>query len=278
MHLLRCKAEPLPQLDAFAAYLPSAEIISASFLARPTARVPRGAIWHIGNTSRTTEGGIFFALGRESVVTAQHFDEAAREFQEIEQIHAPFTVGVFDHETQVCGVLIRPGVSLNAREVAAKLTILLEESGIARKANSRISVDYIPDPEGFIEVLRTAHRITRFEFSFSLPNPPDDEKYIQRPLKRFAQRAGGSEGKASIRGGALNSQELIDVAKAVAATGDNATANVQMNEGGDVQRRSLSVTAVREPIDGQLHEGTGDAMMRSIRRGYLRIRGPNDGE
>ncbi len=127
MHLLRCKAEPLPQLDAFAAYLPSAEIISASFLARPTARVPRGAIWHIGNTSRTTEGGIFFALGRESVVTAQHFDEAAREFQEIEQIHAPFTVGVFDHHANGNRQLAQLAPRLKCRRCrkkAAKLTVL----------------------------------------------------------------------------------------------------------------------------------------------------------
>jgi hypothetical protein len=83
--LLRCKAEPRRQTDAFANELSPSEVLVESFLARPTARVPRGSVWHIGNTSRLAGGAVFFALGREVIVKAHEFDNSLREFREIEQ-------------------------------------------------------------------------------------------------------------------------------------------------------------------------------------------------
>lgn len=273
IHLLRCKAEPLPQLDAFRATRPSSEIIADAFMARPTTRVPRGAVWHIGNTIEIADGGLFFALGREAVVKAQQFNEGKREFEEVEQAQAPFTVGVYDMQTQAAGVLVRPGVSLSAREIATKLVVLLQSTGLASQSNTRIVVDPIQDPRGFIEVLQAAHRITRFEFDFSLPNPPDDEKYIQRPLKEFGKKIGAREGKASLKGPSLNAGELIEVTRAVAAEGDQAFANVEMRPGGGIEKRGLQHNPLKEPVEAELHEGTGPAILRAVRRAYKRVRG-----
>jgi len=213
IHLIRCKAEPLPQIDAFKAELPATEILTESFKARPTTKVPRGAVWHIGNTVEIDGGGIFFALGRETILKKQQFNEGRREFEEVEQEQAPFTVGVYDPQTQAAGVLIRQGVSLSAREICKKLEVLLESTGIAQRHNTKIVVDPISDPVGFIEVLLTASRITRFEFDFSLPNPPDDEKFIQRPLKEFGKRIGAVEGKASLKGPDLDPQHLVELGR-----------------------------------------------------------------
>ncbi len=272
IHLFRCKAEPLPQLDAFKPSLLSSEIIAQSFLARPTAKVPRGSVWHIGNAVEIRDGGVFFALGREAVVKAEQFNEGTREFEEVEQAHAPFTIGVYDLRTQATGVLIRPRVSLSAREIATKLEVLLASTGIAGTHNTRVVVDPMPDPRGFIEILRTASRITRFEFDFSVPNPPDDEKYIQRPLKAYAQRVGALEGKASVKGPSLNAEELIELTRAVAAEGDQATANVEMKPGSGIEKRGLNHNPLREPVEAALHEGAGPAILRALRRAYDRMR------
>jgi len=275
IHLLRCKALPLPQLDAFKASRPSADIVRESFLARPSARVPRGAIWHIGNTSKISGGGLFFALGREAVVKAQKFEEGAREFIEVDQAQAPFTVGVYDPKIQVAGVLVKQGVSLAAREVARKLQVLLQEPSIDNRHNTVISVDPILDPVEFVEILREAHRITRFEFNFSLPNPPDDDKYVQRPLKEYAKSIGATEGRGSFKGADLDSEPLIDLTRAIAAEGDQVTANVEMKKGTGITRRALKANAVKEPVDPELHEGTGVAILRALRRAYGRVRGEN---
>lgn len=268
IHLLRCKAEPRAQMDAFSEKLKPSEIVSQSFLARPTAKVPRGAVWHIGNTEKEEDGTVSFALGREAVVKAQQYDTVRREFREIEQSQAPFTIGVFDPETQVAGVLIRGGVSLSVAEVARKLQILLEEPGIAKRNNSEIVVDFIPDPAGFIEVLRGAHRITRFEFEFSPPNPPDDNKYIKEPLKKFAERVGATEGKTSVKGPSLDSEELIELTRELAGSGDDVSANVQMTEGAPIERRYLHANPLKEPVDASEHEGSAAAIKRAMKKGY----------
>jgi hypothetical protein len=199
---------------------------------------------------------------------APQFDEKLREFREVEQTHAPFTVGV----------LIRPGVSLSAREVATKIEALLESAGVARRANRRINVDFIPDPTGFIDSIRNAHRITRFEFSFTLPNPPDDNKYIQRPLKEFAAKAGAVEGKAAFKGESLDKDEIEEVSLAVAASGDDATANIQSSPRAPIVRKRLSVNALREAIDsGDLTNkigGIGAAIQEAMRRAYSNLRKP----
>jgi len=274
--LLRCKAEPRSQGDAFADTDEPAQIVARSFLARPTARVPRGAVWHIGNTSEMKGGAVFFALGREVIVKAHEFDNRLREFREIEQSQAPFTVGVYDPETQVAGILVRPNVSMNAKEVAAKIAILLEEPGIARRNNRQIVVDFIPDPTGFIAALETAHRITRFEFEFTPPNPPGDNKYIRQPLKNFAERAGAEEGKVSVRGYALNKNELADLTRDIAAAGDNATATIQSKEKGSLERRSLNINPLREPVDAGFHEATGDAILRATQDGFKSLKNKDE--
>jgi hypothetical protein len=268
IHLLRCKAEPRAQLDAFTGKLSPTEIVTKSFLTRPTAKVPRGAVWHIGNTEQQSDGTVSFALGREAIVKAQEYDTVRREFREIEQSQAPFTVGVYDPNSQTAGVLIRGGVSLGVREVATKLQILLEAAGVARDNNSEIVVDFIPDPSGFIEILRQAHRITRYEFEFSPPNPPDDNKYVKEPLKKFAQRVGAIEGKTSVKGPDLDKDELVSLTKEIAASGDDASANVQMEAGGQVERRHLQTDPLREQVEPGENEATSDAIKRAMKKGF----------
>lgn len=277
IHLLRCKAEPLPQIDAFRTTGVSSAVVAESFLARPTAQVPRGAVWHIGNATEIPDGGIFFALGREAVVKSQQFNEGKREFEEVEQAQAPFTVGVYDKETQAAGILIRPGVSMSPREVATKVQHLLESVGLAQQHNMQIVVDPIPDPQGFIEILLSASRITRFEFDFSVPNPPDDEKYVQRPLKEYAKRVGAVEGKAALKGPSLDANELADLTRAVAAEGDQATASVERTPGSGIEKVGLNLNPLKEAVEPQAHEGTADAILRALRRAYKRVRG-NDGQ
>lgn len=139
-------------MDAFAQALPSSDIVAQAFLKRPTTRVPRGATWHIGNTTETMDRGLFFALGREAIVKAQHFDDGRREFREVEETQSPFTVGVYDRDTQATGILVKAGASLSAREVSNKLAILLNSSGISQKYNAEIVVDFIPDPQGLFKL------------------------------------------------------------------------------------------------------------------------------
>jgi len=272
IHLIRVKAPPRPQTNAFLEEIASDSIISRSFLKRPSARVPRGAIWHIGNARELPDAAIYFALGREAVVKAQSFDDGTREFMEAALEQAPFTHGVYDRLTQTAGILVRPGVSMSAREVSKKVQVLLDSTGIAAQHNAFFDVDPILDPVGLIEALRSARRITRFEFSFSLRNPPDDEKFIQRPLKDYGGRIGATDGKASLKGESLEKEPLVDLTRAVAAEGDEVVVNLQGNDGRGIVRRSLKSNYLREDIEEKEGE-TAPLILQAIRRGYARMRG-----
>jgi hypothetical protein len=87
---------------------------------------------------------------------------------------------------------------MNAREVASKVTILLEEPGIARRNNREIVVDFIPDPTGFIAALETAHRVTDSSSSSHLPTLLATIS-TSDSLEDFAERTGAEEGKVSVR-------------------------------------------------------------------------------
>lgn len=111
IHLFRVKCESLPQGDFLSASRDPVDIISKSIEAKPTAEVGRGSEWHIGNIERIDGGGIAFAMGRTQAVTSPKFDSVSHDFLEEEAMKAPFTVGVFDADTQACGVIRKTGVS-----------------------------------------------------------------------------------------------------------------------------------------------------------------------
>lgn len=93
---------------------------------------------------------------------------------------------------------------MSPREIATKVQYLLASVGLAQQHDMRMVADPIADPQGFIAILLAATRVTRFEFAFSVPNPPDDEKYAQRPPKDYGKRIGATEGKAPLKCPSLN--------------------------------------------------------------------------
>lgn len=272
IHLLRCKAELRAQSEAFSVAMKPSDVLVESFLARPSAQVMKGTIWHIGNTKILSNGNVFFALGRESLVKDQKFDQISREFGEIESSRYPFTFGVFDPLTQVAGVIIRAGVSLSADDTAKRLNDLLIAAGVGERANREVIVDFIPDPEGFIDLINRAANVIRFDFEFSPPNPPRTDELIQEPLRRFAERASAEKGKATVSGESLNKDALIDLTKAVAATGDNATARIRDFDGAPSRPISLQRNSLRHPLDFQSGEDIGLSISRAMDEAFNQLR------
>lgn len=83
-------------------------------------------------------------------------------------------------------------------------------------------------------------------------------------------------GKASVRGEKLDTDELIDVASAVAATGDDATANVQMSPGAPILRKRLGSNSLREPVEGEDEDAVATVILNAMRRAYDFVRKADD--
>lgn len=272
MHILRVKCETLQQGDLLKPDGESVDIIRKSFENKPTAVVARGSEWHIGNVSNLNPNALSFAMGRTMAVTSPQFDPTRHDFLEEEGQRAPYTLGVFDLGTQVCGILRRPGVSQKANELAGKLATLLNASHIADGYNSAIVVDPIFDPEPFLQQLRAAALIQRFTFFVSRPNPFDVDRLIQEPAERYTEAANGKTTKIETEGENLDKGLVEDVAKAAAAKGDEASAVIRAEIGSSPKKIHLGGNPLVEPVDEKEPSGILASMLSAATSAYRRVR------
>ena len=273
IHLLRVKCEGIPQGDFLRSASDPVSIISRAIHAKPTAQVGRGSEWHIGNVEQIKPRGIAFAMGRTQAVKTPQFDIETHNFVEEEAMRAPFTIGVFDPETQTCGVMRKPGVSQSTSEIAGKLEKLLNAPSFARDANSVIVVETIPDPVGFLQSIRESQAVLRFSFTVSRPNPHDVDRLIQGPAKAFTEAAHADSARVEIEGESLDKDIIEDVTKAVAADGQVATARVKPADGGPPKHLNLHGNPVTEKVDAEANTSTVNAIFASMQRAYQRVRG-----
>ena len=273
IHVVRIRCEPLQQGGLFDRPKPTTEVIAEAIQSTPTANVGRGSEWHIGKPEVVGDGAIGFKMGRTTAVTVPKFDIETHDFFESEVESAPYTFGIFDRETQACGIVKKSGVSQSPTEISAKLERLLNASAAPETAGFRIVVDPIPDPESFIEQMRTASSITKFSFVASFENPFDVEELIQRPAERFAEAVGADTAKVEVQGEKLNEEVLEELARGVASTGEQATATVRQEGTSRGKRIYLRGNPVQEPIetDGPT-KSVYAAMWEATRQAYYRIR------
>ena len=272
IHVLRIKCESLAQGDFLRAPREPIDVITHAFRDKPTADVGSRSEWHLGNVEPIENDGIAFAMGRTMAVRSPQFDTVSHDFLEEEVMRAPFTIGVFDQRHQTCGIIRKSGVSKSSTEVAAKLSILLNAAPYARESNTRIVVDPVRDPVGFIQAVREAESVTRFSFTARRPNPHDVNRLIQRPAEEFTLAAGGDRARVEVEGDDLDRDLIEEVSKAVAAVGETAAANIRPTPGARTKRIHLSGNAVVEPVEhGATHTLVG-AILQRTREAYDRIR------
>lgn len=272
IHLMRIKCETLAQANFLTSVRDPVTVIEQSFQIKPTALVRNGSEWHIGNVELLSNGGVAFAMGRTQAVKSPLFDIDNHDFKEEEALKAPFTIGVFDKETQACGIIRKSGVSQNGYEVAKKLEVLLNSSGLAAETNTQILVETIPDPVGFIEAIFSAKFVKRFSFTVTRPNPHDIDRLIQGPAEEFTEAANGLRTKIEVEGPDLSKELIQDVAHAVAAVGEEATASIVTQAGRRSKRVHLSGNAVVEAVDPDARDSVLNSILNRTREAYYRVR------
>lgn len=273
LHLVRIRCEPLRQGGLFNNARRPSDVISDALRSTPTAPVGRGSEWHIGKPEMLKGAAIGFKMGRTTAVTVPQFDSESHDFFESEVERAPYTFGLYDQETQACGIVKKAGVSQSASEIASKLEKLLNASAYPEQSGYRIAVDPITDPAGFIEQLRSASSISKFGFTASFANPFDVEALIQRPAEEFTKMVGGEKTKVEVQGENLNEEILEDLARGVASTGDQASATVRQAGSRRGKRIFLRGNPVQEPIEEEkVSKGIYDLMLNATRSAYNRVR------
>ncbi len=207
------------------------EIIRAAIEEKPSKEIRKGNIWHIGNIELLSDTGLFFAFGRVTKSIVEKFDEKEGNFREEDDEQAPYTYVIVDLKYQVCAVAHKSKIAPKVLQIANNLAKLLNETKKAQDSNLNFVMAEIPDPSEFLEYIRTAYSIKKFDISFSPPNPWDSDKDFHEPMEKLLGATSGSKGKTSIEGENLEKEPIEELASSAASTGNTASARIQLKEG-----------------------------------------------
>jgi len=252
------------------------EIIRAAIEEKPFKEIRKGNTWHIGNIEQIGRTGLFFAFGRVTKSIVEKFDEEAGDFIEEPEEQAPYTYVILDLEYQVCAVAHKYKIAPRVSQIANNLAKLLNETNKAKDNNLTLVMAEISDPHEFLEYVRSAHVIRKFDVGFSPPNPWDVEEDFQKPMEKYLEVSGGSKGKTTIQGGNLEKGPIEKLAAAAAATGNSASAQLQQEHDGNFITKRIGRNPTSLVADEIATQDEKNSLLSKIVELYQSIR--NAGE
>lgn len=269
-HLYRAKFIKPSQLPLLVENKSSMQLFLDSIQDKPEYILATGSEWHIGNVKMFDNFSGSFAIGKTSKTTVEKFDKETGDFGEELDDSAPYTVVVFDAKIGLLGIAKKSKLAPNATGISRRIKDLLSTTKTAVDSGIEVRIDAIPDPEDFIDKLRGAYSIRKFQATFTGPNPVDADELFQKPLSVYAQNMNASSGTLAVIGEALNEDVAAAVAKSTAATGNTASARIISSKGGKSKNIKMKGDAVAISVD----EGASNSdVLERIQEEYARVRG-----
>lgn len=241
----------------------------------PAAELRKGQRWHIGNLSSIGDKGLYFRLGRTSKERLEVFKDGIFADQDFET--APYTHAIMHIDLEVIAIARKNRLGPTTKAIAHQLEKLLNNSESNRLIKARFEIGEILDPEDFISHLTSAYSIKRFWFKFSCPNPWDAERDFVQPMQSFLKESQGDEGKTTIEGGNLQPGTLEAIARSAAATGDDAGAVLQLEQGQPTVKKALHGSPASVKQDDVDDEPKKNQLLNAVIGLYHRIRGNHQG-
>jgi hypothetical protein len=198
------------------------EILKAAILEKPTLQHSRGA-WHIGNVKQLPLDGLYFAIGKELPKQVAFLDDEG-DFHNQSAIFAPNTHVLLDLKYQVLGIAKNSDLSPEPKAVARKLRDLLRATEVVEQTGCKVSIAVIYDPAEFVDMIKEASAVTKFQVSYGLPNVWDAEEDFQKPMQETSKALGSDSATASFSADDLNRDKLVSLTRAATAIGKKAKA------------------------------------------------------
>ena len=268
--LFRIKVYPSKQMFFDGPQKPS-DILVSTIESLPSAELWRGMVWHVGNICELDEKGFYFRFGR----TTKSRREIYQKGNFIDEVfeEAPYTHIILDIPTEICAIAKRNKLSRSPKGIANQLIKIFSNSETARHYGSIFEIDQLKDPEDLITHLKKAFIISHFSMTISRPNPFDVEEDIVKPFSEFIRHSNAEKGKAQIEGDELNPQLLEELSRSAAATGNDATARLKLEE----SQKPTTIYLHENPIVVQ-HDDVSDIeqkrnLLNKVRYIYKQIRG-----
>lgn len=269
-HLYRVKFIKSFQLSLFSQDKSSSELFIDTINEKPALILTTGVEWHIGNIEYFDNHTGSFAVGKTTKKTVEKFDEVSGNFIDSVDDSGPYTTVVFDCSIGLLGISMKSQLAPKASTIARKIKKLFEQTRTAIESEIDIRVDFIPDPDDFIEKLKGAYSIKKFKATFTGPNPVDADELFQKPLSVYAQKMGAEKGTLEVQGNALDEEVAEIIAKSTAATGNTATALILRDEGSKAIHIKMKKTAIIVNVD---EDATPREALLQLQEQYVRVRG-----
>jgi hypothetical protein len=257
-------------------------VLRAAIDSRPSGQIRRGVLWRVGNVHPLDRSAVYFAFGRTTPAELEVFDERTGSFEVAPFESSTSTHAIVDFENQTCALAKKATLAKDAVQLARRLARVLSSAPVVRDNESSVEIEAIPDQDDFVAILSRAHQISKFTLKFSLPNPWDAEKQIQRPLESTLAELRGTKGSTTFTGEDLDGDRLAALARATAATANDASAVVRMGRNSKPVTRHLREKSITMSIDDFEREVSpmlplGIRVARNIRdwmdEQYQRVRG-----
>ncbi len=268
--LFRIKVLASDQMRLLNDALGPRELLSQVLASRPEAEL-RPATWHIGNIERLDDAGLYFRVGKTTRATIEAYRDGV--FQDEEFEISPYTHALLDLDLELAAIAKKARLAPKTAGIARQLSRLLNEAPLVRQQDATVEISDIQDPEDFITYIREAYSIFKFSMSFSRPNPFDANQDFVQPLQKCLAESNGEKGKVEMKGEALKSAPLEELARSAATTGDDASARLKSSQRARPVTRHLKGKAVTVSEEDVAQPEQKRDLLRQIREIYRRIRG-----
>ena len=226
-YLFRVKLIRDHQKDMFDDGASRANILAAAISERPSIKLKRGAEWRLANINPIGINGGSFAIGRISQANTEKFDFEANQFVEQQDMQGPFAAVFFDASIGVVAIEDKSKVNSKVEITARRLHDLLQHTQAITSRSIACRVDKIMDPQGFIQKIMGCSHVLKFRATFTGPNPIDADAIFQKPLEVYAEATNAERGVIEVIGSNLDKENLIEVTRSNAATGNIVSAKIE---------------------------------------------------
>lgn len=230
-HLFRIKFIRPKQLSLMHDTKSPSEIFKEALGERPDGEFRKDYMWHIGNVKEIDSRGGIFAIGRTTKTTVSQYDQDTGDFIEELFEESPYTLCLYDLNIGFVAIAKKSKLSPTTGGIAGKLKKLIDTAKVVQVNEIDVRIDPITDPDGFIQKLTSAYVIKRFTAHFTGPNPIDADELFQKPMAAYCKEVKGESGRVVTEGESLDQESVATVTKSVAATGNEASARIQENQG-----------------------------------------------
>jgi hypothetical protein len=272
LHIYRVRIMPLMQRGLFASNLDPTTALRDEILRRPTVKLSRRGVWHIGNVDEIDESGLYFRIGRLSKLRVSIYDDSSQDFVEQEMQRAPYAHALLDWRRELVGIAKEPALAATTTSTSKRFKQLLNTGELATSGAFTFDVSAVSDPEGLLEALRDAYAITKFRYTVRRPNPWDADEAFVKPFEKLVQEAQAQKGNAEVSGVSLDVEPLEQITRSVAATGDDVRALIRKEKDAPAISQSLRGNTAAVAVSALDNKQERKSALDKLRERLTRIR------